>query len=538
MFFSTLKLKPSRIQALAGIISLLLLQAATIGAKTLPLEKIKLPPGFRISLFADNVPGARSMALSPGGTLFVGSRDNAGRVYALLDRDGDYRAEEVHVIASGLNEPNGVAFREGALYVAEINRVLRYDGIEAHLADPPKPVTVFDKLPSDRHHGWKFIRFGPDGKLYIPIGAPCNICEPAPVYASINRIDADGTGFEKIAGGIRNTVGFDWHPSTHELWFTDNGRDYLGEDLPPEELNYAPKTGLHFGYPYRHGKDIIDPEFGSKGQGLVFIPPARELNPHAAALGMRFYLGGQFPSEYKQQIFIAEHGSWNRSKKIGYRVSLVRLEGSRAVSYESFAQGWLGPDESVWGRPVDLQELPDGSLLVSDDYAGAIYRISYQSPVKPAQGEPLKVSPGEKLELGVADSALIGGQFSYSWKVDDSAVPGAISAVFSLTVDNLPLGGHRVELTVEDKTAAKTYKFNWQVTVTGPSGLSCDFSGNGVVDVVDVIALLILGHSFPAEPRLDYNRDGRIGAEDALSLIRDMRDGNCPADTDTAGVRG
>lgn len=345
--------------------------------RELPLHKIKLPPGFQISLYASGVPNARSLALGPGGTLFVSTR-SAGNVYALRDTNGDHRADQVITIARGLRMPNGVAVRDAALYVAEVNRVLRYDNIEARLDNPPQPVVVNAGFPSDRHHGWKFIRFGPDGMLYVPVGAPCNICERDDErYASILRLKPDGTGLEVFARGIRNTVGFDWHPETRELWFTDNGRDWMGDDLPPDELNHAPQKGLHFGYPYCHGKNIADPEFGSKRQCREFAPPAMELGPHVAALGMRFYTGTMFPAEYSNQIFIAEHGSWNRSRPIGYRVMLVRLERGRAAKYEVFAEGWLD-GRRAWGRPVDVLVMPDGALLVSDDEASAIYRISYK----------------------------------------------------------------------------------------------------------------------------------------------------------------
>ncbi|MHB8771968.1 MAG: PQQ-dependent sugar dehydrogenase [Syntrophales bacterium] len=338
---------------------------------------ISLPPGFRISLYAADVPGARSLALGAKGTLFVGSRGE-GKVYAVLDRNGDGVGDEVITIAKGLNSPNGVAFLGEALYVAEIDRVLRYDGIESRLADPPAPVVVNDLFPKDRHHGWKFIRFGPDGMLYVPVGAPCNICESDdPRYASIMRMKPDGTGLEVFSRGVRNTVGFDWHPLTKELWFTDNGRDWLGDDRPPDELNRAPAKGMHFGYPYCHGAAILDPEFGKGKSCTAYTPPALELGAHVASLGMRFYRGTLFPAAYRNQIFIAEHGSWNRSEATGYRITLARLEGSRAVKYEVFAEGWLRGG-SVSGRPVDVQEMPDGSLLVSDDRAGVIYRISYQ----------------------------------------------------------------------------------------------------------------------------------------------------------------
>jgi glucose/arabinose dehydrogenase len=343
----------------------------------LPLEQIKLPPGFEISVYAGGVESARSMTLSPNGTLFVGSR-SAGNVYAIVDRNRDFQADEVIKLATGLNTPNGVAFRDGALYVAEVSRVLRFDDIESRLTGSSQPVVVSDKFPTDGHHGWKFIRFGPDGLLYVPVGAPCNICERNPDrYAVIMRMRPDGTSLETFARGVRNTLGFDWHPATKELWFTDNGRDWMGDNQPPDELNRAPQPGMHFGYPYCHGENIPDPDFGVKRQCSEFTPPVQNLGPHVAALGMRFYTGTMFPEPYRQQIFIAEHGSWNRSTPIGYRIMVVRLDNGRAVAYEPFAEGWL-QDGRAWGRPVDVLVMPDGSLLVSDDRADVIYRIRYK----------------------------------------------------------------------------------------------------------------------------------------------------------------
>jgi glucose/arabinose dehydrogenase len=339
------------------------------------LRTIQLPPGFSIAVYA-RVPDARSLAVSPHGTVFVGTR--ASRVYALVDSHHAGVADRVLTLAQGLHQPNGVAFRDGALYVGEISRVLRYDDIEAHLDQPPTPKVVFDALPTDEHHGWKVIHFGPDGKLYVPVGAPCNVCESKPVYAAMHRLNPDGSGFELFASGIRNTVGFDWHPQTHELWFTDNGRDWMGDDAPPDELDRAPHAGMHFGFPYCEGGDLKDPDFGARRPCSDFEPPVQKLGPHVASLGMRFYRGAMFPAEYRGRIFIAEHGSWNRSSKVGYRVTMVTLDGNRAVRYEPFATGWL-QGEDVWGRPVDVQELADGSLLVSDDFSGTLYRIVYKA---------------------------------------------------------------------------------------------------------------------------------------------------------------
>ena len=336
------------------------------------LDAIQLPPGFSIEVYAD-VPNARSLALGDDGTVFVANR-RGDSVYAIIPNDVSRR--EVIELVSDLSTPNGIAYFNGDLYVAEISRVLRYRDVMSRLRNMPDAEVLDIDLPSKRHHGWRYIGFGPDDKLYISIGAPCNICEREG-FAQIIRMNPDGTDREVFATGIRNSVGFTWHPETQELWFTDNGRDMLGDDLPPDELNHAPVAGLDFGYPYCHGGDILDPQFGSGKNCGDYTPPARKLGPHVASLGVKFYTGTEFPTEYQGQIFIAEHGSWNRSKRIGYRVSLVRLRDGIAVGYEVFADGWL-QGNTVSGRPVDLLVLDDGSMLVSDDYAGRIYRIRYR----------------------------------------------------------------------------------------------------------------------------------------------------------------
>ena len=346
-------------------------------AQSLPLSSIKLPAGFKIEVFAE-VPDARQMALSPSGTLYVGNKDG-NSVYAVKDTNGDHKADKRWVIAKGLNMPNGVAFHEGDLYIAEVSRISKLPGIESHLDNPPKPVTVNDDYPTETHHGWKYIAFGPDGKLYVPVGAPCNICERKEnIYASITRINKDGSGREVYASGIRNSVGFTWHPETKALWFTDNGRDRLGDDIPSCELNVATKAGMHFGYPYCHEGTIADKEFGNKRPCSEFIPPAAKLGAHVAPLGLKFYTGSMFPASYKNQLFVAEHGSWDRSKKSGYIVALVKVSNDKATGHEVFASGWLNNDtQKVWGRPVDVLMMPDGSMLVSDDQAGVVYRISH-----------------------------------------------------------------------------------------------------------------------------------------------------------------
>lgn len=381
------KMRGTRI--LVGFFALIALIFIAYGAlRTVPINDcgengtgpacIELPPGFSIDYYAKNVEGARSMVLSPNGTLFVGSRDS-GKVYAVLDRNNDSKADDVLVLAENLDMPNGVAFKNGSLYVAEVSRVLRYDGIEGRLENPPEPVVVNDNFPSDRSHGWKYIKFGPDGKLYVPVGMPCNVCNKEGEderYGTIMRMEPDGSQLEIFAKGVRNTVGFAWHPETAELWFTDNGRDWLGDDIPPDELNRAPEKGMHFGFPYCHGGDIPDPEFGGSRNCSEFTAPEMKLGPHVAALGMTFYTGTMFPEEYRNQIFIAEHGSWNRKIPVGYRITLVKLENGKAVSYEPFAEGWL-QGLAAWGRPVDVLVMPDGAMLVSDDKNNAIYRISY-----------------------------------------------------------------------------------------------------------------------------------------------------------------
>ncbi len=362
---------------LGGLVASMLISSTIAhGAAALPVTRLQVPAGFQVELFA-RVPNARQMALGRS-TLFVGSMRD-GTVHAIpLKNPG-----KPVVIARGLNMPVGVAFRDGDLYVSAVSRILRLRNIESRLSRPPRLEVVTQDYPGETHHGWKFIAFGPDGKLHVPVGAPCNICEPDPDrYAVITRLDVDSGRIEVVARGVRNSVGFDWHPQSGELWFTDNGRDWLGDDAPPDELNRLSRTGQHFGYPYCHGGTLADPEFGHSRRCAEFVPPVQNLGAHVASLGMRFYTGTQFPERYRNAVFIAEHGSWNRSRKSGYRVSVVRLQAGRAVSYEPFVTGWLesgrAHEERAWGRPADVLVMPDGSLLVSDDQAGAIYRVSYR----------------------------------------------------------------------------------------------------------------------------------------------------------------
>lgn len=359
---------------------LLAVLAAPACAKDLPpIERLQLPPGFQISIYSADVPNARELAIGAKGTVFAGSRGE-GKVYALTDADQDGRAEKVRVIATGLKMPVGVAFHDGDLYVSAVSRILVLRDIENHLDRPPEPEVVVSDLPSETHHGWKFIAFGPDGKLYVPIGAPCNVCDRSG-YAKILRMNADGSGREDVAFGVRNTVGFDWQPGTKQLWFTENGRDMMGDDLPSDELNRVSRSEEHFGFPYCHQGDTLDPDFGKGKDCADYTSPALKLGAHVASLGMRFYDGKMFPSTFRGAAIIAEHGSWNRSKKSGYRVMTARIAGTKVLDYKPLIQGFMA-DETSWGRPVDVLVMPDGALLVSDDQAGAVYRVTYSAAAK------------------------------------------------------------------------------------------------------------------------------------------------------------
>jgi len=347
---------------------------APLAAGEIPVGRIKVPAGFKVELWASGINNARAMTLGQKGTLFVSSRV-VGNVYAVVDRGG---TREVKTIAKGLELPNGVAFKDGVLYVAAQNRILKFEGIEDRLDNPGEPAVVIDSLPKHQPHGWKYLAFGPDGKLYFNIGAPCNICVPPDTNANISRINPDGTGFEYVARGVRNSVGFDWHPVTKELYFANHGRDWLGEDVPQDTLHHVSARSVpHFGYPFCHQGDILDPEFGLGHSCSEFNPPLLKLGPHVAPIGMVFYTGSMFPAEYRNRIFIAERGSWNRTGKTGFRVVTVTVGLGQPPAHEVFAEGWLEGDQ-FWGRPVYPYVMPDGALLISDDYAGAIFRITYQ----------------------------------------------------------------------------------------------------------------------------------------------------------------
>lgn len=353
-----------------GLLSIFNLPAA--------IEKLNVRPDFSISLFASDVENARQMVLGDKGTVFVGSRGE-GKVYALVDNDANGKADKQYLIDKDLNMPSGVAFKGGSLYVAAVNRILRYDDIESNLDNPPKPKTIVSDLPDDSHHGWKAIEFGADGYLYIPVGVPCNVCiSEDRRHGTILKLDVDSGRYTIHATGVRNSVGLAFHPDDAALWFTDNGRDWMGDDLPPDEINRAHKAGLNFGFPYLHGADTLDPEYGEHAENEQYTLPKVELGAHVAPLGLAFYTGKQFPKQYVHDLIVAEHGSWNRSEKSGYRVIRIVLDGNEVKSVEPFITGWLDKaEDSSWGRPVDVLNMPDGSLLVSDDYADAIYRLSY-----------------------------------------------------------------------------------------------------------------------------------------------------------------
>ena len=345
----------------------------------LALLELNLPEGFQIEVYARGVDGARSMAMGDDGTLFVGTRTE-NNIYAIQDTNGDFKADNVMVLDT-MEVPNGIAMRNGDLYVTQVGSLWKYPNIEDQLDGELEKELIYDDFPTEFHHGWKYIAFGPDDKLYVPVGAPCNICNSTDEderFATISRMDPDGTNREIYARGVRNSVGFTWHPDTKQMWFTDNGRDMLGDDIPPCELNTVTEAGQHFGYPFCHGGIVKDPEFGDLHPCSDFVEPALQLDAHVAPLGIKFYTGNMFPAEYKGKAFIAEHGSWNRSKKVGYRIMIVDIEDGAVVNSEPFIDGWLDEvAQKASGRPVDMLMLEDGSMLISDDYGDAIYRVTY-----------------------------------------------------------------------------------------------------------------------------------------------------------------
>ena len=347
----------------------------------LALLDLNLPEGFEIEVYARGVDGARSMAMGDNGTLFVGTRTE-NNVYAIQDTNGDFKADNI-IVLDTMEVPNGIAMRNGDLYVAQVGSLWKYPNIEDQIGGELEKELIYDDFPTEFHHGWKYIAFGPDDKLYVPVGAPCNICNKTDEderFATISRMDPDGSNREIYARGVRNSVGFTWHPDTKQMWFTDNGRDMLGDDIPPCELNTVTEAGQHFGYPFCHGGIVKDPEFGDLHPCSDFVDPALQLDAHVAPLGIKFYTGNMFPEEYKGKAFIAEHGSWNRSKKVGYRIMMVDIEDGEVVNSETFIDGWLDEvAQKATGRPVDLLVLEDGSMLISDDFGDAIYRLSYSN---------------------------------------------------------------------------------------------------------------------------------------------------------------
>jgi glucose/arabinose dehydrogenase len=338
------------------------------------VPKLKLAKGFNIEVYATGVANARSMRQGEKGTIFVGSR-LTDKVHAIVTKDGK---REVKVLASGLYRPNGLAIKDGTLYIAELSQISKIEKVEDHLDNPPKPTVFYTDLPKDEAHGWKFIGIGPDNKLYVPVGQPGNNVMPSDAHAQIRRMNLDGTGVEVVARGVRNTVGFDWHPVSKELYFTDNGRDWASEDVPEDELNRLTKVGQHFGSPYCYQGDFLDPEFGWGHSCSEFVPPVAKMGPHSASLGMRFNTGSMFPAKYKNAIFVARHGSWNRTKKFGGDIVAVHLNKDGTVkNIEEIVSGFIGPDNNYIGRPDDVLFLKDGSMLIADDFNGAIYRLTY-----------------------------------------------------------------------------------------------------------------------------------------------------------------
>jgi len=347
-------------------------------ADKLPVDKLKVPKGFKVELYASGIPNARSLRLGDKGTIFVSNR-TLDKIYAIVDKDGK---REVKVIAKDLYRPNGIALHNGTLYIAELSQISKIDAIEDHLDNTPKPTVIYNDLPKDEPHGWKYLTVGPDNKLYFNVGAPCNICMPPDTHAQIRRINLDGSGAEVVARGVRQIVGMDWHPTLKQLYFTENARDWLSEDIPEDKLNRLANPGKdNFGYPHCHQGNIPDQEFGWGHSCDEFTKPAALLGPHSAPLGIKFYTGSQFPAEYRGQAFIARHGSWNKTKKIGGDIVVAKLNKDGTVkSIEPFMTGFIENNNYV-GRPVDLLPLKDGSMLISDDYNGAIYRVSYDAAV-------------------------------------------------------------------------------------------------------------------------------------------------------------
>jgi glucose/arabinose dehydrogenase len=347
-------------------------------AAPVPLEKLQLPKRFEVSIYASGLDTPRQLALADNGVVFVGTMHD--KVYALEPSADLKKTDKINIIAEKLNYPNGVAFKDGSLYVAEIQRISEYTDILDHLQAPLPSKVISTALPDKTWHGFRYIKFGPDGWLYMGIGMPCNSCiQDDKRLGTLSRISLNHPEkLEVFAHGLRNSVGFAWNPVDHVLWFTDNGQDMLGDDLPPEELNQAPKPGMDFGFPYFYGDNVPAPHYKGLKSSQGMTPPVLALPAHAAPLGMTFYSGNLFPADYKDSIFVALHGSWNRSKKSGYQVVRVTHQGEKVKGFETFISGWLENNQQVWGRPVDVLVMPDGALLISDDMSGVIYRVDYK----------------------------------------------------------------------------------------------------------------------------------------------------------------
>jgi len=359
-------------------ITLLLLSvfASNCVAQEADLSSLRLPDGFSVSIYAE-VENPRQLALGANNTVFVGSL--RGRVYAITNPDGDANSNGITAVAERLNTPNGVAYHDGDLYIGEIGRISKIEGIDNKLSSPQATTTVNDSLPTRRHHGFKFLHVGPEEKNYLPVGAPCNVCEEDEIYGTILNMNLDGSDLQIIANGVRNSVGFDFHPESGELWFTDNGRDMMGDDIPACEINRISEFGQHFGFPYIHQGDLPDPRFGSGHDPDDYTAPVLKLGAHVAPLGLAFYRGNSFPNGFNNTVFWAEHGSWNRSEKDGYRVMMgqINADNTAITTHTPFVEGWLQGQRN-WGRPVDILNMPDGSVLISDDMANVIYRVAYE----------------------------------------------------------------------------------------------------------------------------------------------------------------
>jgi len=366
--------------AVFGLLMTALLPDPASAQQALPLDRLSMAPGFQIELYA-RVPKARTLViLEDWGAVLVGSRGDT--IHIALDKDRDGKVDLVAPLMTGLNSANGIAWKEGWFYVAEQHRVSRFPAPDLKTLLQAKAEVLFDQLPDHSWHGWRYARFGPDGKLYVAVGSPCNICKVSGIEGTIIRLNPGGGNPEIVASGVRNSVGFDFHPVTGDLFFTDNGADQMGDDSPPDELNHARIKGLWYGFPYFGGGHDRTPDFKGETLPRKATFPVIEFGAHVASLGISFYKGNLFPKDFRHDAIVALHGSWNRSVPDGYRLMRIKFDkaANKAKAKEIFIDGWLNANGQSWGRPVDVKEMSDGSLLVSDDKAGAIYRITYKAP--------------------------------------------------------------------------------------------------------------------------------------------------------------